>query len=72
MFSQSEVQMLQLKIAEYCQIRDEQKNCCCGILLIGILGKDFANRYVYVYIYVNKTVPKSSDSLRVIEMFPGD
>ena len=64
--------MLQCKMAEYRQIRDENKNCFCGIVVIGILGKDIGNRYIYVYIYVNKAVPKSSDSLRVIIMFPGD
>ena len=64
---QSEAHMLQLKMAEYRQIRDEQQNCVCGICLIGILGKDLGNRYIYVYMYVHKTVPKSSDSLRVIK-----
>ena len=63
--------MLQFKMAEYCQIRDENQNCFCGICLIGILGKDLGNRYIYVYIYVNKTVPKSSDSLRVIKNVSG-
>ena len=63
--------MLQLKVAEYCQIRDENQNCFCGIFLIGILGKDLGSRYIYVYIYVNKTVPKSSDSLRVIKNVSG-
>ena len=63
--------MLQSKMAEYCQIRDENKNCFCGIFCMGILGKDLGNRYIYVYIYVNKTVPKSSDSLRVIKNVSG-
>ena len=59
------------KVAEYRQIRDEKQNCFCGICLIGILGKDLGNLYIYVYIYVNKTVPKSSDSLRVIKKLSG-
>ena len=63
--------MLQLKMAEYRQIWDEQQSCSCGILIIGILGKDLGNRYIYAYIYVNKTVPKSSDSLRVIKNVSG-
>ena len=63
--------MLQLKMAEYRQIRDEKQNCFCGICLIGILGKNFGNGYIYVYTYVNKTVPKSSDSLRVIKNVSG-
>ena len=63
--------MLQLKMAEYRKIRDEKQNLCCGIFVIGILGKDLGNRYIYVYIYVNKTVPKSGDSLRVIKNVSG-
>ena len=59
--------MLQFKMAEYRQIREEKQNCFCGIYFIGILGKDLGNGHVYVYIYVNKQNPKSSDSLRVIE-----
>ena len=63
--------MLQFKMAEYRQIRDETQNCLCGICFIGILGKNIRNQYIYVYIYVNKTVPKSSDSLRVIKNVSG-
>ena len=63
--------MLQLKMAEYLQIRDEKQNCFCGNCFIGILGKDLGNRYIYVYIHVNKTVPKSSDPLRVIKNVSG-
>ena len=71
MIFQSEAHMLQLQMAEYRQIRDEKQNCFCGNLCIGILGKDIGNQYMYVYIYVNKTVPKSSDSLRVIKNVAG-
>ena len=63
--------MLQSKMAEYCQIRVENQNCFCGMFFIGILGKDIGNQYIYVYIYVNKTVPKSSDSLRLIKNVSG-
>ena len=34
--------MLQFKMAEYRQIRDETKNCFCGICFIGILGQELA------------------------------
>ena len=64
--------MRQLKMAEYCQIRDENKNCVCGICCMGILRKDVGNRYIYVYIYVNKTVPNLRILSECLKMFPGD
>ena len=63
--------MLQLKMPEYCKIQNENQNCFCGICLIGNLEKDLGNRYIYVYIYVNKTVQHFSDSLRVIKNVSG-
>ena len=38
--------LVQFEMAEYCQIRDDNQNCFCGICVLGFLGKDFGNSYV--------------------------
>ena len=69
---QSEAHMLQLKMAEYRQIRDEKQNCVCGICLIGIYEKTLEiDTYMYTYM-----LTKLFQNLRILsewlKMFPGD
>ena len=55
--------MLQLKMAEYRQIRDEHQNCCCEIFRIGILRKKTLEIDTYMYTHM---LTKLFQNLRIL------